>query len=338
MKRVLIKKICRNIVGVAISMMLCVVLFSCGDDVDSSFCDDIDAQNAEISLSDCSVNFIDTGRGDCTLIHLPDGKNILIDCGDKTEFTKNQTDEVLSEFGVKDINAFIITSPEKYRTANANYILENYNVKNIFIPFDYDEIKYPYFCDLLNIIADKNIKTYKFSTGMNILGEDYLLCFLSPSASSLKERQDKAEDNIDENFNVDYSPIIYLDCCGVRFVFVSDATESSFKHILNTYKAGMYKNFEVNGREITLENIDYYKTSFNGKCCVDCKEFINLITPKNVICSLGSGSDETVYEDTKSLIQSANKSCKFYRTDTVGSIRVFIDDKKTIRIKSDLDK
>ena len=55
------------------------------------------AQSGELS-----VHFIDVGQGDCTLVMMPDGKNMLIDAGNK-ENSHDITD-YLSANGVKKID------------------------------------------------------------------------------------------------------------------------------------------------------------------------------------------------------------------------------------------
>ena len=46
--------------------------------------------------NDFSVNFLDVGQGDCIFIRLPDGKNMLIDCGVNDVSRKQQIYKRLS--------------------------------------------------------------------------------------------------------------------------------------------------------------------------------------------------------------------------------------------------
>lgn len=62
------------------------------------------AQSGELS-----VHFIDVGQGDCTLVMMPDGKNMLIDAGNK-ENSDDITD-YLSANGVKKIDYAVATHP-----------------------------------------------------------------------------------------------------------------------------------------------------------------------------------------------------------------------------------
>lgn len=79
------------------------------------------------------VSFIDVGQGSSSFIKLPDGTNILID-GGNTEYGEDVA-KFLNERGVTTIDHMIATHSDSDHIGGLNYILEHYEVKNIYRPF-----------------------------------------------------------------------------------------------------------------------------------------------------------------------------------------------------------
>lgn len=99
----------------------------------------------EINLANYTVSYIDVGQGNSTFIELPDGKNLLID-GGNTEYGE-VVDEFLEERGVDKIDYMIATHADSDHIGGLNYVLDTYEVENIYRPFQiaYDEVnKKPY--------------------------------------------------------------------------------------------------------------------------------------------------------------------------------------------------
>lgn len=57
------------------------------------------------------MEYIDIGQGDCSLIRLPDGRNMLIDGG--TQATANQLTEYLKNLNITDIDILVATHPHE---------------------------------------------------------------------------------------------------------------------------------------------------------------------------------------------------------------------------------
>ena len=75
-------------------------------------------------LRDLKVHFVDVGQGDCIIIELPDGKNVLIDSGEKNYkqldyYIKNKT-------SVKVFDYVIATHADYDHIGNFDDIFKNY--------------------------------------------------------------------------------------------------------------------------------------------------------------------------------------------------------------------
>lgn len=94
---------------------------------------------SEINLANYAVSYIDVGQGNSSFVEFPDGKNLLIDGGD-IEFGES-VEEFLKSRKVETIDYMIATHADSDHVGGLNYILDRYEVKNIFRPFQiaYDD-------------------------------------------------------------------------------------------------------------------------------------------------------------------------------------------------------
>lgn len=85
---------------------------------------------------DLQVHFIDVGQGDCILILFPDGKDMLIDCGNKSSgYSFDETAEYLDTYIPDDtLDYMMLTHGDEDHVEYLDNILEMYQVNNIFMP------------------------------------------------------------------------------------------------------------------------------------------------------------------------------------------------------------
>lgn len=87
----------------------------------------------EINQAPYYVAYIDVGQGNSTFAELPDGKTLLIDGGD-IEFGSTVA-EFLQERNVETIDYMVATHADSDHIGGLNYVLENFEVVNIYRPF-----------------------------------------------------------------------------------------------------------------------------------------------------------------------------------------------------------
>lgn len=83
--------------------------------------------------SSYKVTYIDVGQGNSTLIEFPDGKTALIDAGN--EIYGEKIGDVLTEKGISQIDYLIATHADSDHIGGFNYVLDLFEVKNVFRPF-----------------------------------------------------------------------------------------------------------------------------------------------------------------------------------------------------------
>ena len=97
------------------------------------------------SLDDLEINFLDVGQGDCIIIELPDGKNMIIDSG-----KYNSCQDVISDFTeANDIDTFdylLLTHQDDDHAGNMNWVIDNYKVNYIFRPNNYSDNDISHYC------------------------------------------------------------------------------------------------------------------------------------------------------------------------------------------------
>ena len=86
-----------------------------------------------IENSNYYVSYIDVGQGNSSFVKLPDGKTMLIDGGDK-EFGETVA-EFLNDRNITQIDYLIATHSDSDHIGGLNYVLENFEFKHIFRPF-----------------------------------------------------------------------------------------------------------------------------------------------------------------------------------------------------------
>ena len=107
---------------------------------------------------DLKITFMDIGQGDSILIEFPDGKNMLIDAGDKRNASMAVFDRYLKD---KDGNKLkldycVTTHPDSDHIGMMDYIYREYDVGKSYRPYVYSTYK------------DSSVFDSTFNAGINI--------------------------------------------------------------------------------------------------------------------------------------------------------------------------
>ena len=99
--------------------------------------------------SDLTITYVNVLQGDCILINLPDGKNMIIDAGSSFDYNKekgsseiwprikSEIDSYLTDNANRKIDYMILTHPDFDHFSYMDEILEEYSVVNIYRPSVY---------------------------------------------------------------------------------------------------------------------------------------------------------------------------------------------------------
>ena len=239
------------------------------------------------------VYYLDVGQGDMSLVKYKD-EVIVIDTGPKNFYSDYEImDNIILFFrsiGVSNIDLLIISHGDNDHIGNANYLINNFKVKNVsFNSGKYNELE----TDLIKLLKYKNINYFKDTDKKynNKISYSYL--------------NTKEYDNENDN-----SSLVYLKIYKYSFLFMGDAGVEKEKYILDLY---------------SLSNIDFLKVGHHGSNTSSSKEFIDVVKPRYSIISVGKNNR---YGHPNKEVLNILEDSKIYRTDRDGSIMFKIKNNK----------
>ena len=306
------------------------------------------------NVRDLKVYFIDIGQGDCIFIELPDGKNMLIDTGEKRNAGKAKIDKYLrDEKGNKvTIDYCVATHPDSDHIGLMPYVYEQYDVLKSYRPYVYSENKsasaLPY--ELNKGIKIKNSSNiyYDYITNVNaeqtyweffkddsdfsngFTGKDgeiyeYTVNFVMPYADNLNDYQYFTTPN-------DFSAVIMLEYADRKILFTGDIE-------YETGKKGAEQSFirEFSTSNPAMVDCDVLKVAHHGSDSSTSPEFLSLVKPEYSVISCGLSNKHR--HPLKSTLDNLVKcGSEIYRTDLQGTIILTIDSKGKITLEKQTDK
>lgn len=251
-----------------------------------------DTSNTPVS-AELTVNYIDVGQGDCSLIHLPDGTKMMIDAG--TSDSYENIEKVLTATNTQKIDYLIATHPHADHIGSMRKVVENYPIGSIYMPnATSNSATYE---KLLLTIKEKGYTINTTTAGMTIYqDENTKIETLAPNNSSY------------DNLN-NYSIVIKLSYKNQNLLFMGDAETLSENEILN------------NGY---IPKSDVIKLGHHGSSTSNSKKFLDAVNPQYAIISCGADNEYGhPHDEVVKRIENANIT--YYRTDTNGTITLTSD-------------
>lgn len=306
------------------------------------------------NVRDLKVYFIDIGQGDCIFIELPDGKNMLIDTGEKRNAGKAKIDKYLrDEKGNKvTIDYCVATHPDSDHIGLMSYVYEQYDVLKSYRPYVYSENKsasaLPY--ELNKGIKIKNSSNiyYDYITNVNaeqtyweffkddsdfsngFTGKDgeiyeYTVNFVMPYADNLNDYQYFTTPN-------DFSAVIMLEYADRKILFTGDIE-------YETGKKGAEQSFirEFSTSNPAMVDCDVLKVAHHGSDSSTSPEFLSLVKPEYSVISCGL-SNKHRHPLKSTLDNLVNCGSDIYRTDLQGTIILTIDSKGIMTFEKQTNK
>lgn len=309
-----------------------------------------------IENSKLKVHYIDVGQGDATFIFLPDGTKMLIDSG--TEEASDELVDYIHDLGVSKIDYFILTHSDSDHSGGAEEVLEAFEVKTIYRPFQIAIDKNG------NPIAEEDLSEYYLLNSEECNAVDtatYRGYIIAAHNETYTENGNTYDTQIvvshdglkinslvsGENFSVEFfapfktsnTPLTSVDETtgypvdtygttnrnNISPIILLEYNETSF---LFTGDAGTSVEEDLISSLSTTErdrfsNIDVYQAGHHGANNSNSQEFIDLTTPDYVVVS--AGKNNKYGHPTPEFIEKINgynhsSSDYLLRTDVISNI------------------
>lgn len=310
---------------------------------------------------DLQVHFIDVGQGDCILILFPDGKDMLIDCGNKSSgYSFDETAEYLDTYIPDDtLDYMMLTHGDEDHVEYLDNILEMYQVNNIFMP---------------NILAAPNgtgASSVELREQIDAIDDEKIAMFTDPDVltsnmyaeffvAAFNEPDCNVMLNIDPS-STENSIVITDEANTYRLTFYCPTQEYYNESNLNSAEK---KNavspigiLEYNGFRIVLTgdsneineplfvdriggelDCDVLKVGHHGSETSSTEEFLNAIDCEYAVISCKADGNTFYHPRQTTLNRFVERDMTIYRTDNNGNIVLTVNESITFSLETEVDQ
>jgi len=261
------------------------------------------------------VTVLDVGQGDAIFVQFPDGKNILIDGGNKT-FNFDPGQRVIEPFlkkkGINKIDAVLVTHPHNDHIGGIPYILENFEVGAVIDNgLNYSSEIYRRYLDIIN---RKGIRHIVARAGDKIelskVARIYVLHPIEPFVGDYNGEDKYGSGHAVNNSSV----VIKIQYGGNSFLFMGDAEKEAEESMIKIYD--------------TFLKSDWIKVGHHGSETSSSPAFVLKVKPTWAVISVGKYNKYNHPSDI--VLRRYNLiGSKIHRTDEEGA-GVFRSDGKDI--------
>ncbi|MEG1520381.1 MAG: MBL fold metallo-hydrolase, partial [Clostridia bacterium] len=260
-----------------------------------------------LNEGELKIHFIDVGQGDSIIIQLPDGKNMMIDGGDKKTENYQQINAKAKSLGITKFDYLMLTHSDADHVGGLDDVLQDFDVIDFYVPKitreNHPTQAYGDFLDLMEkeLKENKGTKQYSYE-GMKIQGDGYVIDFYMPNDEVYKSIP-STKLNAHQINSV--SPIIVLTFDGRKVMFTGD-TNLENEEIFNR----IHKN------DPNLD-VDVLKVAHHGSSEATTSDFLKITKPEYgvIMCGKDNTYGHPHKESTERLKTAKTQT---YRTDLNG--------------------
>ncbi len=261
------------------------------------------------TTDNAKVTFFYSGQGECALVSLPGGKNIMMDYGtaDYTSYVTSEIDLSLVKHNIRSLDALFISHFHEDHISGALNLIKSGRVKNVLIPWYYDktdnEVSKNYRRILEASIESGTPIHHIKSDSLVQFGDGIRFDVISPKEGMI----------LDAN---NMSAVVKFSYGSVSFLFTGDIAKDAMSYLYD-------ENIEC----------DVLKVPHHGSKSSADTDFINLANPEYAVVSYGiNNSYGHPHKNVIKILKE--KNIKIYKTGECGEITFSFDKNKIKSIKT----
>ena len=260
------------------------------------------------------VSFVDVGFGDCIIIELPDGKNMLIDAGNGRYTNNSKVFKALNKRDIKTIDYLVCSSVNSEHCGGLTEVIKHKTVKTVYMPYCKNKYITDEFCNFYNQTEKSGAEIIYSEYKTAVSTDEYFFTFLSPSVI---EFEDGEYANLNKNPSKatrnNSSAVLWLEYGDTAFLFTSDVQTSVLNSIVSAYQ------IVAEDYPVMLEKCKVIQLAGHGDDISACAQFYDLLSPEAAVISVGeNGNGCPSVKAISDVINSVGN--KLYRTDESGNI------------------
>lgn len=262
------------------------------------------------------VRFLNVGYGDAAVVQLPDGKTLLVDCGDGAYGNNYRIIRALNRCGISDIDYAVCTSVSKEHCGGFADVLSVKGVQTVFCPYVTDaRITDSYHAFRKAAAGRAEIKYTEYN--LSVAEESYFFTFLSPTShqSPLSEYEDMRRNPTEENI-ANASAVLWLSIYGINFFFAGDIYADKADKIVEESRL-IQPYCPVNGVGIDLSGCHVLKVPNHGSDKSLSTRLYDALQPEYAVISVGTNSRGC---PASAVITNAGNTASTYLTSEYGDV------------------
>ncbi|KAA3613184.1 MAG: DNA internalization-related competence protein ComEC/Rec2 [Calditrichaeota bacterium] len=251
------------------------------------------------------ITFIHVGQGDAALIEFPNGKNALVDAGNKGfgfDAGERYVDPVLKYYGISKINYLIGSHPHSDHIGGFEFLLDNYFVDTLVM--NEFKVSSKIYKRIISKSKQKGVFIKYADEGDIIIPDIRTRIYILHPDTTFETSGSHGGQTINNS-----SLVFKLMYGNNSFLFSGDAEVESEEAMQN------YESFL---------DVDVLKVGHHGSRTSSSKEFLELVKPEFAIISVGR-KNKFKHPAPETLEKFSNLGIEFYRTDQIGAIVIESD-------------
>ncbi|MDD4003015.1 MAG: MBL fold metallo-hydrolase [Clostridia bacterium] len=301
-KNVPIKKLLINITVIAVLFAVSFLLNTYYGFLPKSGCSPVFNKGDE----ELMVHFVDVGQGDCSILQLPDGKNMIIDGGPPS--AKSKVLQYINYYKITRFDYMVLSHPHDDHYGSLTDVLTDIEVSAVYMSdLPSDRIKTASYGKFINAVSESGAEILYSLEGEIIYGGFGLeIVFFTPDTQVYI-------DAAEEGFNLnELSPIIMVYYGGKSIMFTGDATSKTENLFLSAASShSVLKNKPIQA--------DVLKVAHHGSKYSSINKFLDKVKPE--ISVISAGADNSYgHPHPETVERLLSHSEQILRTDTDGDI------------------